>query len=156
MMLFSREIAYVWVRNFLFVGLPYFLIGRLLWEYRIKLKDMLSCGVLVMCIVLFAATTLLEYDFLAARQWNTQRDHYISTTPLAISAFLLAMKASERETGKLGAWTARIGRRDSTWVYILHPIMINVNDLLTAGVRNAYIYIYILHPLRCASLRLFW
>lgn len=50
---------------------------------------------------------------------NAARDHYISTTFLAVAVFLFTLKCSGNNTG-----LAVIGRRHSTWLYILHPIFI--------------------------------
>lgn len=121
-LLFHREFSYIIVRNWLFVGIPYFLIGVWLSSNADKLKETLTKGKLVFAMFFFFLTTLLERYFLVSMGLNTTRDHYLSTTLLAVAMFgffLLYAKPEENIA-------ARIGRQDSTWIYIIHPIIITV------------------------------
>ena len=132
LVLWDREFPYILVRNFLFVGIPYFCIGRLIRE---GLGQKISRNVLSGLIVLFSLTSLLERFILVSIRMNATRDHYISTTLLAISVFLFTLKLTkgyeENYTAcKLSSGDyatnlmSVIGRRHSTWLYILHPIFI--------------------------------
>lgn len=56
-LLLGREFPYILVRNFLFVGIPYFCIGRLIrngFGQKVKKK------VLTIFLIVFSATSLLE------------------------------------------------------------------------------------------------
>lgn len=65
------------------------------------------------------ATSLLERFALVSLNANATRDYYISTTLLVITVFLFTLKChGDNKT------LALIGRKHSTWLYILHPIFI--------------------------------
>ena len=131
----GREFSYILVRNFLFVGIPYFCIGFLIRNgmgRRIE-KKALSC-----LIVAFSVTSILERFLLVNIGMNATRDHYISTTFLAVTVFLFALKYDGHE-GFLSA----IGRKHSTWLYILHPIFITCLGTVSnkVGIYGVYKYI---------------
>ena len=117
-LIFKREFPVLLVRNFLFVGLPYLCIGMMI---RNGLGRKLKKWVLVGAVMLFCLSSLLERYLLISTQMNATREHYISTTFLAVSLFLLSLKA--RHVIKPLAW---IGRKCSAWIYILHPIFLTV------------------------------
>lgn len=88
-LLLGREFPYILVRNFLFVGIPYFCIGRLIrngFGQKVKKK------VLTIFLIVFSATSLLERFALVSLNVNSARDHYISTTLLAITVFLFTLQ----------------------------------------------------------------
>lgn len=89
-------------------------------------------------MVLFAATTLLERFMLVSLNMNAVRDHYISTTFLAAAVFLFTLKCSGNN--KI---LALIGKKYSTWLYILHPIFITCISMAAhrAGVYGIYRFI---------------
>lgn len=133
--IWGREFPYILVRNFLFVGIPYVCIGQLIRSgmgKRIK-KRMLGC-----LIILFFLTSILERTLLVNSGMNATRDHYISTTFLAVTVFLFALKCD----GHKGVLAA-IGRKYSTWLYILHPIFITCLGTITkrGGIYGIYKYI---------------
>lgn len=137
----NREFPYIIVRNFLFVGLPYFCLGCLIKEQNVK-KGILSHSIkklriCLFCIVLFAITSCLERYFLDVHDVNTTREHYISTTFLAVSVFLFVMYNKPKADTKISKVFSLIGRKYSTWIYILHPIFI---DLLAVIIRRTNIY----------------
>ncbi len=116
---FSVPVPYV--RNFLFVGLPYFLIGDMLYRH----KPAPSKVLLLFLSCLFIFSTWTERYFLGLSALNADRDHYLSTTFLAISLFLLALR---RDWFK-SEWLQHLSRLSagcSTSVYLLHPIVITV------------------------------
>lgn len=135
LLIWGKEFPVYYVRNFLFVGLPYFCIGRMVHSEcgsRIKSRS------LVAMTVVFSVTTLLERYILIIVGMNATRDHYISTTFLAVSVFLLSTRIDTKE----GALSV-IGCKYSTWLYILHPIFITVFTVVTrrVGLYNYYSYI---------------
>ena len=134
-LLFGREFPYIFVRNFLFVGIPYFCIGRLIrngFGQKVKKKA------LVIFLIVFSATSLLERFALVSLNVNSARDHYISTTLLAITVFLFTLKChGDNKT------LALIGRKYSTWLYILHPIFITCIGMVTHKVGVFGIYKFI-------------
>ena len=135
MVILGRELPYILVRNFLFVGIPYFCIGFLIRNgigRRIE-KKALGC-----LIVAFSLTSILERFLLVSIGMNATRDHYISTTFLAVTVFLFALKCDGYE-GFLSA----IGRKHSTWLYVLHPIFITCLGAVSnkVGIYGVYKYI---------------
>lgn len=125
MLLFGREFPYILVRNFLFVGLPYFCIGKLIRkreESKIDDKVKKNKYKLLILIIIALIANILEKKFFVDFS-STTRDHYLSTTFLAIYVFLLVIQPIEIEN-KFMSWIASIGRQYSTWIYIMHPIFI--------------------------------
>ena len=120
-MFFGHEKPYIIVRNWLFVGLPYFSIGMLVKEKEALTKKIKKL-ILLIIIGVSVFTTLLERYLLEISACNAKRDHYLSTTFLAVSLFLFYMYYVQSKDTIL----SRIGRKDSTWIYILHPMVISV------------------------------
>lgn len=132
--IWGREFPYILVRNFLFVGIPYFCIGHLVRDGFGKNIGKRMSGWM---ILLFSLTSLLEHFILVSVDMNATRDHYISTTFLAVSVFIFILKCNnllgnEPKVHKMirgGRQSITdiltiIGSKYSTWLYILHPIFI--------------------------------
>ena len=86
--------------------------------------------------MLTVLTTLLERYILVSSSLNPTRDHYLSTTFLAIFVFLFFL----HYVGDTENIVSQIGKRDSAWIYILHPIVITVLAVVMKkiGVENIY------------------
>ncbi|MCR4612625.1 MAG: acyltransferase [Bacteroidaceae bacterium] len=116
-LLWNWSLPYVCLRSFIFVGLPYFTIGTLLKRHQRPqwwaLKQ-LHLG----CIVLFVLTTYLERLFLINTDNFAFQEYFLSTTPLAVSAFLLAIAFRKEEP----SFWSRLGEKDSLYIYIIHPV----------------------------------
>lgn len=130
------------LRNFLFVGIPYFTIGYFLKENRRKIdsfrKHKALCGLLAL---LFAGTTLFELFILKYLDANATRDHYISTTFLAIILFIIF--TDDCWNGNKFKLTKKIGKDYSALIYIVHPIFINIfNEIASmASAQRAYSFV---------------
>lgn len=138
-LLLHRAFSSVLVRNFLFVGLPYFCIGMLLHKYKPKPKTGTTAGLMF----LFSATTLAERYLIINSGLNSPREHYISTTLLAISVFLFFTQVyKSRKPTRAENVMSKIGRDYSAWVYIIHPIFITVFNFVTskAGIYPIYVF----------------
>lgn len=141
-LLWRREFPYILVRNWLFVGIPYFSIGMMLKE-KVNARR-LSLQWLTVLTVLFSVTTMAERCFLVSIDANTTRDHYISSTFLAVTVFLLFLCLyQERQPEKLEMKMAMVGRRYSTWIYIIHPIFIKILAFVMRKVGLYGIYRYV-------------
>ena len=133
LLIFHQEFPYILVRNFLCVGIPYFCIGNLIREKRCSEKW--NRKMLQVLIVVFTITSLAERFVLVSAGLNATRDHYLSTTFLAICLFVYALKSN---------WHNKeltvIGRKYSTWLYIIHPIFITVFSIVTGklGIKSIY------------------
>lgn len=117
LLIFHREFPHIGVRNFLCVGIPYFCIGNLIREKMWNPDKKL----LAILIPAFALTGMAERFFLVSVRMNATRDHYISTTLLAICFFIYVLKSNWKNERLVA-----IGRKYSTWIYIMHPIFITI------------------------------
>lgn len=125
--------VFLLVRNFLCVGIPYFCIGNLIREKRCSEKW--NRKILQVLIVVFTITSLAERFVLVSAGLNATRDHYLSTTFLAICLFVYTLKSNWHNKG-----LAVIGRKCSTWLYIIHPIFITAFSVATGklGIKSIY------------------
>lgn len=140
LLIFGREFPYILVRNFLFVGLPYFTIGRLIRDCTIKIKEQDKNKVAI-GIGIFSITSLLERFLLVQTGVNATRDHYISTTFLAVFVFAFFLDSfSDKEMKNSGKVVAQLGREYSAGIYVIHPIFITVLSALmkAIGVYDLY------------------
>lgn len=83
----DREFPVIYVRNFLFVGLPYFALGACLKKYSDKISKIKYYYWLIGGI-LFSLTSLMEKWVLLYLDKNPGREHYFSSTLLALCLFL--------------------------------------------------------------------
>lgn len=137
LMILGREFPFIYCRNWLFVGLPYFLLGDLIkekWKY-----ETLKNRTLYLLMIGFAVSNLLERYVLVLWGINGHRDHYVCTTLLAISLFLLFLQYK----GNTMESIAKLGRKHSTMIYIIHPTFISlynaVSDRFCPIVKNIYV-----------------
>lgn len=142
LLLFNREFSYIYIRNFLFVGIPYFAIGRFLkqhekWMCSIRNNYKLSISL----IFLFFSTTIIERWVLVYNNVNSTRDHYLSTTFLSVSLFI----AFTNESWSENRFTIikLIGRKYSTLIYIIHPLVIIVMGKIASTFRFYNFYVYL-------------
>lgn len=133
--IFHRAFPYILVRNFLCVGIPYFCIGTVI---RNKKTVEHTNKKLCILIVLSALTSIGERIILVSTDLNITRDHYVSTTFLAIVVFVYALKSNWGNT-----ILARIGRYYSTWLYIIHPIFITVLGVVFRKIGLYSVYSYV-------------
>lgn len=108
----------VYLRNFLFEGLPYFALGA----YFKSLKAVPRLRGAHWWVLLFCLTSIGESIILTRMGLPCRREMYISTPLLAISLFLMFLSIpTHRPT-----WLSKLGERDSLYIYILHPIFIQL------------------------------
>lgn len=131
--IWGREFPYILVRNFLFVGIPYFCIGQLI---RNSFGKSISKRMSAWMVLLFSLTSLLEHFILVNTNMNATRDHYISTTFLAVAVFIFTLKFNSHQINEdivpkkiwekqnITSLLGVIGCKYSTWLYVLHPIFI--------------------------------
>ena len=133
LLIFHRQFPYILVRNFLCVGIPYFCIGNIIREKQFAKKW--NKKVLQILIPVFAITSLAERFVLVNAGLNATRDHYISTTFLASCLFVYAFKVIGSNK-----YLAVIGRKYSTWIYIIHPIFITAFSIVVGklGIKSIY------------------
>ncbi len=123
--IFGREFLYIYLRNFIITGLPYFYIGRIIKENQIRIKNYVA----ILGIFIFSSTLIFERYILKFYNLNAERDSFISVIFLAIIIFLFFTSFYDDEKGqfklsKLEIALANVGRRYSLLIYIIHPIFI--------------------------------
>lgn len=133
------EFPFIIVRNWLFVGIPYFLIGDIIRKSDGHNKKVHTKNIYV-CAIVFSITTLLERCILISLNLNATRDHYISTTFLAITMFLLFRQMQGKGLEKV----ADLGRKYSTIIYIIHPIFIKICNLVVVDNMPLIGHIYLM------------
>ena len=137
-MLWGREFNAIYVRNFLFVGIPSFSLGLLIESNMNKIIGINKTIILTGGGILYLLC-LLERHFLDVHGWQAARDHYISTTFLSVSFFLLFLNMKIRPNKLVTS-----GGQDSLYIYVLHPLVMYIMGMLVC--RNAFmcsIYYYI-------------
>ncbi len=113
----------IYMRNYLFVGLPYFLIGDLLYKNKDKIAKKIPTKSFAILIPLFGFTSIMEERILNDLGKDAIGEIYISTTFFAIAVFLLAIKTKQVNYQNI---VAEIGRKYSTYIYIIHVMFINL------------------------------
>lgn len=112
--LFPTELS----RNFLFNGLPSFYIG-----YRLAINQNLTkrkdTKVYLFFIVLFSATSIGESYFTNKMNFPNVIDLYISTIPLSITVFMLALRYTDIKNKYIHKLSF-IGKKYSGIIYIIH------------------------------------
>ena len=123
--IWGREFPVELLRNWLFVGLPYFLLGVLIKKKEAVIRSFFRGKQqwLLVVTILFILTTMLERYSLVELSLNSTRDHYLSSTFLAVSLFILCISSSDIDPNNL---FANLGRHESTMIYIIHPAIITV------------------------------
>lgn len=130
LLLLGREIPYLLVRNFLFVGIPYITVGIFLAEYREKHTKRWSTKAFTVLILFFGAFTCLERYLLVKGNLNTTRDHYIGTTGLAVALFMMAVEMPSHRLPEKWKKAAAFCGREAMLIYLIHPVLIDVYERL--------------------------
>lgn len=133
LVVFGCSFSPLLARNFLFLGLPNFYIGSL-FKTIPKEKFKISNSVLVVLTVLFCATTLAEKYLLDNLNIAGNREHYISTTLLAVAVFALAVKNPAYDNKRIIAFLADLGRKYSLFIYIFHILVCYVLKMLRSHI----------------------
>lgn len=104
-------------RNFLFVGLPFFMLGHFIKANEEKLKAKLSCPVLVVMMAAGTAEAVIA-DFL-----HVQKSVYIGTFFAVFALFVFVVKYEDKVSLK---YLPRLGAVYSFYVYVIHIMIRNV------------------------------
>lgn len=124
-LLFGYAISAIYTRNFLFMGLPFFLLGDYIRNGKrfnpMRLNTLIS-GILAF---IFIITTLIEYYLLKHFDFLGTKELFISSIFCAAFLFTFCIKISNRiATNSFFIKLSDLGRRYSTDIYIFHYIII--------------------------------
>lgn len=125
LLLLNHEFPFVYVRNFLFVGLPYFMIGVWINRHKKKLMSLSRC-VYAGGGILFSATSIIEKMILLDLGLSPAREHYLSTTFLAICLFMVVLSFRKVKPSII----SQLGGNDSLYIYVFHPIFVIILPVL--------------------------
>lgn len=139
LILWHKEFPYIWVRNFLCVGIPYFSIGMMLKQWKRLRQNLCRLRNLALeGVILFSLTSLAENRWLFELHANAARDHYISTTFLAVSLFILFLSITQHRGNALST----IGEKDSLYIYIFHPLFMVLFSTVNKYLPDLWLEIY--------------
>ena len=129
----SYNMETLYYRNFLFTGLPYFLLGDFLNTKRVSVQRH-SNTVYILGTLFLLLFLIAEYKFNMKYGFVTIKDHYVMLYPLCIVLFSFAIKNPNfNRNGKLSS----CGKKYSTDIYLYHFIFVsfcqNVLMLLTCN-----------------------
>ncbi len=136
-LVFGKVFPFIYTRNFLFVGLPYFLIGDLI-HLKFRPKRQQSNKSIILCvltIVLFIFVSIKEKQLLNTNGYSSpgQREHYFSTTFISIAMIMLSLNLNREKYTKVEEFLSELGRKYSMLIYIIHPVFIIILNII---VRN--------------------
>ena len=85
----KRDISFIYVRNFLLLGIPYFFIGSYINNKFSNGKIFIKKKYLVVFVLIFCMSTIIERTILVNNSVNGAIDYYLSTIFLSISIFII-------------------------------------------------------------------
>lgn len=119
-------------RNFLFMGLPFFMLGHYIRANEEKLKSKLSNVALIACFILGSA------EAITVGHLHVQKSVYLGSFIAVFALFVLVIK--NEDNIKLPR-IASMGEKYSLYIYILHIIINNTTKRLgdfIPFIKNAY------------------
>lgn len=120
-------------RNFLFLGIPFFLTGHYIKQHKEKLLQQ-SSKIYLGGVALFASLSYAESGWLG----GAEGDLYISTVFLSICALLFTLSCHVKQEGIM----SRIGRKYSLHIYILHLFNIKLLSIFVSRMPDAWQVFY--------------
>ena len=131
----------LYVRNFLMLGLPYFLLGFCVKKYEQRIMESSFWkGKHYLIFLFMLLLQVAEFYFYKKMGVSLPREHFLMTTPLSCYLFVVAIKYPK--LNKCG-FLAYIGDKLSTNIYIYHVFIILLSDrivmrLLRTNVISAF------------------
>lgn len=122
-LIFGVELPYYLRRNCFLMGIPYFYTGYLINENKDRIT--ITNKSLIMSSIFLVVVTFIEKYMLESWNLNTMASNYIGISILPITVFILAIK---NPCFLIGNNIAIIGRKYSTLIYVLHPLIIGMID----------------------------
>ncbi|MCQ2514396.1 MAG: acyltransferase [Ruminococcus sp.] len=124
---FGKSILITYTRNVWFIGLPYFLIGKLIVTNKIP---KLSNKLLVSIIFIFSVFVVIERNLLVNSSLINNEENFIGISFLAVSIVLLAINNPIYEPNKFLKCIAYCGKNYSLSIYIVQMMVIEILELL--------------------------
>jgi len=130
------------IRNFMFVGLPFFMIGNFINKYKTKILKLFSNTFLICIIIISSITSIIECVYIG------YLDLHISTIFLTISIFLWCIL--NPNFIKKNNLIAIFGEKYSLGIYLSHLMLITIikniipSELLDNNILNYVLPIFII------------
>lgn len=112
--IFGENIDTYFSRNFLFTGLPFFIIGMVIREKRLAQHINLKLAT-IGCLIFYITGIIEAKNF---KICYNSGDLYITTAFMAFFILMLSLNIEQRKENIL----SRMGREDSLYIYIFHLI----------------------------------
>lgn len=146
--IYGKSIEYLYIRNFLFEGIPFFGIGLLLSQKVRWVKKTPLCGVvLTLATIIIMAIIVKSHE-----QYNNST--FIFSGIIAFITLVLFLKIQINEPNYL----TKIGKEDGLYIYIFHPFVMNLlksKYALSLLGYNAYLFSTIVFVLTILGIRLY-
>lgn len=133
-----EEIFLIYRRNFIFIGIPFTLLGAFVKKNGTKFR--IKCYFLLTC--LFTITLFIErfvYDMFGL----PNPEYYVSVIPLVYCVFVLFLNIPFK--GKFFEKISLLGKKYSLGIYIVHYGIIHVFDYLVnnyiTSIKNIYSFV---------------
>lgn len=132
----------LYVRNFLFMGLPFFALGAYIKKIIQQNNNVCQGKFILLAGILFGVLSVVEEYFIVYKLALHKQEMYVSTIFLVICVFLyFVLKVNNSEN-----MFALLGERYSLWIYVLHPLLIwNIASVVKRAnsntLSNLYFYI---------------
>ncbi len=141
------DIRFTYVRNFLFQGIPFFGIGLLLRKHneRFDKLNVVHVGILLLFMIVMAV--------LVKKIESYSIETYAFSGILAFFTLLLFSKIYQVKEG----WFAKIGKEDGLYIYIFHPLVMNLlkTDVVMSNIGySPYLFSTIVFVLTIIVIRL--
>lgn len=112
----------VYYRNFLFLGLPYVLLGCLFRNHENRILNIFhKSRTLILGFILMCISLCLEMLVYQLSGYTVIRDHYLFTLPMVTCIFILALRYPHYGAD---SFFALAGKKYSAYIYILHVLVI--------------------------------
>ena len=137
-LVFQQVFPVEYMRNFLFTGIPYFMVGVFL---KMHIHKLLTVNRLLYLggIILFSITTVMEKVMILRLEYTPDNENYISTTLLAVCLFLFVASFLNTKDSTISS----IGEKDSLYIYIFHPLIILILAKLSSKMPEAFQTFYL-------------
>lgn len=121
--IFGRCFPLIYSRNRYFTGIPFYLIGDILYRHNDEIKKVFNKRLIWILTIPTAIITVLEPWLLSHFDIIGKGDLYVSTIIMAVIVFIAFCYFYDYRS-KLSHWLEVIGEKYSLWIYIMHLIIL--------------------------------
>ncbi len=123
---FKSDIPIFYSRNWLLTGLPFFSLGYYIRNKRELVEKHIHKTRLLIAMLVFLLASILESYIFVNHLYDETGDIGITCCFLTVTVFLLFLSFIDQRQNRI----SQVGRQDSTWVYILHYMLIRAMNYI--------------------------